>query len=66
MILLTDEERKKFAQYLRQDVESDQALIKQMEKMGGPVMLPIIKKHSIEAHAKIIVAKLLEATEIGG
>lgn len=61
-MLLTDEERKKFAEYLETDVMSSEALLRQMEKLPG--METFAKKTRIEIAAMMMVAKRLRNTEL--
>lgn len=62
MIVLTKEERQKFAAWLHQEVATDKMLTEQMGKLGiGMAML--IDRKKAEVAAKMFVAKLLESIE---
>lgn len=60
-LLLSAEERERFASYLEMDAESDYALLGQMAEMNLPEAFT--KKKKMELAAKKIVAQLLRATE---
>lgn len=60
-MLLTDEERKKFVAYLRQDIMSNEAIVRQMEKL--PFTGPLINERKSLINAEIIVANMLEGFE---
>jgi len=65
-LLLTQEERDKFAAYLERDAESANAIAVQMEKSTN---LPLavreasIKRYRMEAAASAFVARRLRSTE---
>ena len=61
MIMLTDEEKKKFADYLEQDAFSDNGMAKQMDTLeaSSPVAVMLRQK----AAAKMIVAQHLRSGE---
>ena len=61
MINLTDQEREKFAAYLRQEAEVSDGLAKQMTAMPG--VGDIAKKYRTEAAASFIVAGILTGGE---
>lgn len=66
-LLLTDDERARFAAYLERTAADDEAMIAQMEKIKAPEVL--IKRTRTEAlAAKIIAAKLrsIESVSISG
>lgn len=48
-MLLTDEERVKFARYLEQDIASERLLIEQMEKLTVPPALIQKRKNEVIA-----------------
>ena len=62
-VLLTDEERRKFAAYLRQDAESNKLLSEAAKKMGSTPMMIIARRKRLEADAESMVARMLEETE---
>lgn len=61
MITLTADERRKFSLWLRQDADSNQQLIEQMENL--PHLAAVIEFKKREIAAAIIVAVGLDATE---
>ena len=61
MIVLTAEERVKFASWLKQEAEADDALARQADAIGIKV---IAKQKRLMAIAKQAVAKELENTEV--
>lgn len=61
-MLLTAEERQKFAAYLNQLADSDVALMKQLETMKVPA--GFIEQHARMANARRLVAKDLLAVEV--
>jgi hypothetical protein len=61
-MLLTDEERKKFAAYLRQDAMSNRLLAKQLATMPSPTMKRLHDQKIAEATAEEMVAHILEST----
>ena len=63
-MLLTAEERCRFCEWLRQDIESSKAIIGQMEKLGMPGTEALVKKMHTEATAEAIVLWILETTEM--
>ncbi len=60
-MILTNEERDKFAAWCRQDAASNKALIEQMEKLGTSLN-PILRQKRAEVAAVEFVAGLLERT----
>lgn len=58
-MLLTDDERRRFAEYLEQDAASGEAILSQLEKLPG--MDAIIRKTQAEVAATKIVAKKLRS-----
>lgn len=60
-MILTQEERDKFATYLEEDAASNDGLIVQATKVGG--MEPLIQKLKIEAASARIIARKLRTTE---
>lgn len=67
-MILTDEERRKFAEYCEVQVQSAKAIVSQMEKLGSlPEALVRIQRANMQAYA--IVARDLrnmESQTIGG
>jgi hypothetical protein len=69
MIMLTDEERRKFSAYLKQEAESDRGIAEQLEKlhdqmhMAAPLKDAMSKKMKTEMAAKLIVASIIDRTE---
>ena len=69
MMLLTDAERQKFADYLELDATSTEGIVAQMKKLPGGVMLPAIRKYEAEAAAaRVVAAKLrsMQSQTLGG
>jgi hypothetical protein len=62
MMLLTDEERRKFAAYLKQNAESGRLIIEQFEKVGGVASM-LVAREKQKCAAYLIVARELDATE---
>lgn len=60
-LLLTDQERIRFADWLRREVNSHREIIKQMEKL--PSMAPVIEREKQRAAAKLLVAIELQSIE---
>ncbi len=60
-MLLTDEERRRFAEYLEQDAESSRLIIAQMEAMPNVEMMT--RNIKIEMHAALIIARKLRDVE---
>lgn len=61
-MLLTDDERRRFAEYLEQDAESNRMMAEQLAKIG-PHGEMIAKNKRIEMQAELIVAKMLRSAE---
>ena len=61
ILLLTDEERKRFVEWLKQDALSNDLLAKQMD--GMPHLAPLAKQKRMLAMSETIVAKELEKAE---
>ena len=62
-LLLNREERLRFIQYCKQQTETSEAIIEQMEKLGGVAIEQIIKKEKQTALAYSIVVQNLESYE---
>ncbi len=60
-LLLTEEERIRFAEYLEREAASDEAMIKQMESIGAPKEM--IKRYRTQMVASGIVAARLRSIE---
>lgn len=60
-LLLTAQERDRFASWLEREVETGKGMIQQMEKMGNMQMF--IDKMKREMTAYLIVARVLRTTE---
>jgi len=69
MIFLTDEERKRFSAYLKQEAESDKGMLEQTDKMyekmqmAGPLKAALHNKLYTEMIAKLSIASILDRTE---
>lgn len=62
-LLLTDKERERFAAYLNFQADTYKGLIKEMEKMPGPVITEIIKREKFKIAAYLVVASDLSNSE---
>lgn len=60
--LLTDDERRRFAEWCERNADTAFGMAAQMDKLGGPVAL-LAQKERNEAMAYRIVARILRATE---
>ena len=60
-MLLTDQEREKFIQYLRQSAETSEGMLKQFEELS--LMPELIKREKIKAAAYRVVLADLQAVE---
>ena len=65
VVVLTQEERDKFADWLEQEANTDHKMANQMKTLGGTGMELGAQKYNTEAMAKEIVAKLLRSIEAG-
>lgn len=61
-MLLSEEERRRFAAYLRRDAESNRLISEQLMKLGGP-MSEIGRRKRLDAAAEDVVARMLEEAE---
>ncbi|HSX11540.1 MAG TPA: hypothetical protein VLF94_07500 [Chlamydiales bacterium] len=59
-MILTPEERNRFATYLELDAESNFKIVEQMEKINTPAF--VIEKYKTDATASLIVARKLRNT----
>lgn len=62
MIILTDEERKKFVAWLKQEITSDKLLLEGMEKIKAPEALKRMRTAAIAAKAYLV--REIELTEL--
>lgn len=60
-LLLTPQERDRFAAWLEHEATVAQGLIAQMEKLG-PMSAPLIARERAEAAAALLIARKLRAT----
>jgi hypothetical protein len=60
-LLLTKEERNRFASWLELQASTSAGIIEQMKKLG-PHLLPLIEREQNEAWAASIIARKLRAT----
>lgn len=61
-MLLTSEERDRFAAWLENEAATAKVLIEQMEKLG-PHVAPLVAREKAEAAAALLIARKLRATE---
>lgn len=61
-LLLTDQERDRFASWLEHEATVGKGLIEQMEKLG-PHAAPLVAREKQEAAAALVIARKLRATE---
>lgn len=61
-MILTPEERKRFCEYLRADIASNEALTRQMEGLG-PLMDVVKSRYKFLVSASKVVLANLEAVE---
>lgn len=62
-MLLSDDERRRFSEYLRRDADSSTAIAEQMEKLGGPPGKTLAENERRYAAAANLIADRLDATE---
>jgi hypothetical protein len=60
-LLLTAQERERFAAWLEHEAATAKGLIEQMEKLGPPVAL-LVTREKAEATAALVIARKLRAT----
>lgn len=60
-MLLTDQERERFAEYCRQNADSSRQLVEQLEKMPG--LAALAKQQKIQQMAFSVVYTILKNTE---
>lgn len=60
-MILTNTERTRFIEWLKAEIESNKAILKQMEIMPAVVMEALIKKKKMEMAAEIIVLRMLDS-----
>lgn len=61
-LLLTDQERDRFAAWLEHEAMTDKGIIDQLEKMG-PAMAAVASHKKAEASAALLIARKLRATQ---
>jgi hypothetical protein len=61
-LLLTQQERDRFAAWLEHEAAVAKGLIEQMEKLG-PHAAPLVAQEKAEAAAALVIARKLRATE---
>lgn len=63
---MTEQERQAFMRWLRQGIESSEAMQRQFEKMQFPASVreALTKKEKLENAGRAIVLRMLEATSI--
>jgi hypothetical protein len=62
-LLLTDEERQRFADWLEMSADSNEQIAAQMERVGSPPMMAVAKLNRTEAAAMRVVLRKLRTTE---
>lgn len=60
-LLLTPQERDRFAAWLEHEAATAKGLIEQMEKLG-PHVAPMVAREKAEASAALLIARKLRAT----
>lgn len=60
-MLLTDQERERFAAWLEHEAATDAGLVEQMEKLG-PQMAMLATRKKAEAAAALMIARKLRST----
>jgi hypothetical protein len=61
-LLLSTQERDRFAAWLEHEAATAKGLIEQMEKLG-PHVAPLVAREKAEAAAALLIARKLRATE---
>ena len=61
-LLLNQQERDRFAEWLEHEAATAKGLIEQMEKLG-PHMAPLMAREKAEAGAALLIARKLRSTE---
>lgn len=61
-LLLTDQERERFAAWLEHEATVERGLIEQMEKLG-PAFTLMVKHKATEAAAALVIAQKLRSTQ---
>lgn len=61
-LLLTPQERDRFASWLEHEAATAKILIEQMEKLG-PHVAPLVAREKAEAAASLLIARKLRATQ---
>ena len=61
-LLLTDQERDRFAAWLEHEAATEEGLIEQMEKLG-PHFALVVQQKKLEANASLVIARKLRSTQ---
>jgi hypothetical protein len=61
-LLLTDQERERFAAWLEHEAATENTLVAQMEKLG-PSFALVIEQKKLEANASLVIARKLRSTQ---
>ena len=61
-LLLSDEERNRFASWLELEIESSKGMIEQFKKLGQ-IGETLIKRETVEMQAALIIARKLRSIE---
>jgi hypothetical protein len=61
-LLLTPQERDKFATWLEHEAATAKGLVEQLEKLGSHTAL-IVAREKLEASAALVIARKLRATQ---
>lgn len=61
-MLLTPEERDRFAAWLEREAETAKQIVEQMEKLG-PMTAPLVQREKAEAAAALLIARKLRSIE---
>ena len=62
-LLLSNQERDRFASFLRLEAETAEGMAEQIKKLPGPMMEVLAKKYRTEALACRVVEKILTSGE---
>jgi hypothetical protein len=62
-MLLTNDERRRFIEYLERDALSNQQLVSQMEQLG-PAMMTLAKRYKDKISAALLIADDLRRVEL--
>jgi len=61
--LLTDEEKRRFSEWLQIQIDSGKGMAEQMEKMSGAVGAELVKREQIKIAAYLVVYKEINSGE---